>query len=68
MTNQSTTMFIDIRPGEVLDLDGIVTVELVQKSGQFARLRIHAPLVVSIQKKNADAENSRGKDARVTTS
>lgn len=45
------SLVIDVRPGERLDLGGIVQVELVQKSGQLARLRVTAPRDITIQKK-----------------
>jgi hypothetical protein len=44
-------MIVDVRPGDRLDLQGgLVTVELVQKSGQLARLRVTAPREVAIKK------------------
>jgi len=46
-----TSMIVDVRPGDRLDLQGgLVTVELVQKSGQLARLRVTAPREVAIKK------------------
>ncbi len=48
-----SSLIIDVRPGEVLALSDVVTVELVQKSGQLARLRVTAPREVKIVKKNA---------------
>lgn len=46
-----TSMIVDVRPGDRLDLQGgLVTVELVQKSGQLARLRVTAPREVKIKK------------------
>ncbi len=53
MKSKLSSLIIDVRPGERLDLSGIVTVELVQKSGQLARLRVTAPREVSIEKKPA---------------
>ncbi len=46
-------MVIDVRPGESLALSGAATVELVQKSGQLARLRVIAQEEVTIQKQHA---------------
>lgn len=44
-------LVLDIRPGECLSLDGArITVELLHKSGQMARLRVVAPREVTIEK------------------
>ncbi len=48
-----TSLIIDVRPGESLDVGGVVQVELVQNSGQLARLRVTAPREVKIKKKDA---------------
>lgn len=53
MSDQLSSLIIDVRPGEVLALSGIVTVELIQKSGQLARLRVTAPREVTIEKREA---------------
>lgn len=53
---KSSSLIIDIRPGESLSVSGI-TVELVQKSGRLARLRVTAPRDMKIEKKDADAKN-----------
>ncbi len=45
-----SSLIIDVRPGERLDMSGSVTVELLHKSGQLARLRVTAPRDVVIQK------------------
>lgn len=50
MMSKLSSLIIDVRPGERLALSGIVTVELVQKSGQLARLRVTAPPEVKIKK------------------
>lgn len=47
-----TNLVIDVRAGECLDLGGVVQVELVQKSGQLARLRVTAPREIRIDKKS----------------
>jgi hypothetical protein len=50
-SNRPTSMIVDVRPGESLELQGgLVTVELLHKSGQLARLRVTAPPEVSIRK------------------
>jgi len=45
-----TYLMLDVRPGEYLLLGGNVRVELVQKSGRVARLRVIAPRDVSVEK------------------
>ena len=42
---------IEIRAGEALSLAGLVTVELLHKTGRTARLQITAPREVSVEKK-----------------
>lgn len=49
-----TSLIIDVRPGERLDVSGSVTVELLHKSGQLARLRVTAPHDVRIVKECGD--------------
>jgi sRNA-binding carbon storage regulator CsrA len=50
-TAKLSSVIIDVRLGECLALSDVVTVELVQKSGQLARLRVTAPREVKIEKK-----------------
>jgi hypothetical protein len=52
MTDSPTTRTVwDIRPGEQLLIGGRkVSVELIHKSGQLARLQVIAPPDVSIEK------------------
>lgn len=50
-TAKLSAVIIDVRLGECLALSDDVTVELVQKSGQLARLRIIAPRDMKIEKK-----------------
>ncbi len=45
-----SNLIIDVRPGERLAMSGSVTVELLHKSGQLARLRVIAPVDVEITK------------------
>ena len=45
----TSSLTIDIRAGEVLQI-GTVSVELVHKSGQLARLRVVAPRDTAIEK------------------
>lgn len=52
-TVDTSSLVIDVRPGERLVVAGGVTVELVQKSGQLARLRVTAPRDVKIERKQA---------------
>lgn len=48
MADRSFVM-LDVRPGERVNV-GDITVELVHKSGQAARLRVSAPLQIPIQR------------------
>lgn len=45
-----SSLIVDVRPGERLDMSGRATVELLHKSGQLVRLRITAPREVQISK------------------
>ena len=51
MSDRSSLM-IDVRPGEKISISSgqEVSIELVQKSGQLARLRVTAPKDVKIEK------------------
>ena len=51
-----SSLIIDVRPGESLAISGSVTVELLHKSGQLARLRVTAPRDVRIVKDYADKQ------------
>lgn len=55
-----TSLVVDIRPGEKLSLNGQhhVTVELLQKSGNAARLRVMAPIDVKIEREKADKKGA----------
>jgi hypothetical protein len=50
MAVKTTSLIVDVRPGERLNLSGAASVELVHKSGQLVRLRIIAPLDVTFEK------------------
>lgn len=50
MSAARSNLIIDMRPGERLVLHDMVTIELVQKSGRVARLRVIAPRDVSVKK------------------
>lgn len=56
---QSPGLVVDIRPGERLSITGAATVEVVHKSGQFARLRVVADRDVSIKKEPAQDDALR---------
>lgn len=48
-------MDIDVKPGDRVLIGGsLVTIELLQKSGQLARLRVGAPPQVPIKKEQHD--------------
>ncbi len=43
---------LDVRAGEVVVLDGgAITIDVLEKSGRTARLRVHAPRSMMIEKK-----------------
>lgn len=48
-----TSVILDIRPGESIQVAGLVEVRLLQKSGRVSRLRVTAPKEMQI-KKQAD--------------
>lgn len=50
MANETSSLTVDVRPGEGLTLSSGVAIELIQKSGQLARLRVTAPRDVKIEK------------------
>lgn len=57
------SLILDIKPGDRVSIGGnLVTIELLQKSGQLARLKVTAPADVSIKK---DAAALRGFVARM---
>lgn len=68
MTAATSNLTIDIRPGERLVLAGLVTVELVQKSGRVARLLVSAPREVDIKKESGEPCEFRGKHGAIATS
>lgn len=52
MSDALSHLTVDVRPGETLEISSgqNVSIELVQKSGQLARLRVTAPKDVRIEK------------------
>lgn len=57
MSARPSSLTIDIRAGESFSLDdGRVVVEVLEKSGRTARLRVHAPRDMSIRKTGSDEE------------
>jgi len=54
----NSSMVFDVRPGEHLDVHGIVKVELVKKSGRIARLWVTAPAEVKIEKRESKSDGS----------
>lgn len=57
-------LVLDVKLGDRVLIGGsLVTIELLQKSGQLARLRVTAPTEISVKK---DALASRGPVARMT--
>lgn len=64
----STSLMLDVRPGEYLLLGGVVRVELVQKSGRVARLKVTAPPQVEVKLKPLQSCDFRGKHGEIATS
>lgn len=62
---ERSSLTIDVRPGETLSISSgeSVSIELVHKSGQLARLRVTAPKEVKIEKDG----HSRNKHGGMTT-
>jgi len=55
MAASISRLTIDVRPGEQLLLDGKrIVVELLDKSGKLARLRVTAPRDVEIKREESD--------------
>lgn len=55
MSGLISQLTIDVRPGEHLLLDGRrIVVELLEKSGKLARLRVTAPRDVKIEREDCD--------------
>jgi len=53
---QMSFVIMDIKPGEQISVGNrLVTIELLQKSGQLAHLRVGAPSQVPIKKELHDA-------------
>lgn len=56
MPGERTSMIVEVRPGDVLHVgERAIDVELIQKSGQVARLKVTAPRDVVVEKKRKDA-------------
>jgi hypothetical protein len=57
--SKNSSLIIEVRPGDSLEIHGgVVTVELVHKSGQLARLRVTAPREVQIKKVTAKHDDA----------
>lgn len=50
MSEQLTTLTLDVQPGECVCVDGAAVVELVHKTGRAARVRVTARPEVKIQR------------------
>ena len=61
-----SSVILDIRTGESVQVSDLVTVQLLHKSGHLSRLRITAPRDFPI-KKNAGASEGRTKHANLQT-
>lgn len=57
MAEERTILTVDVRPGEVLHLgEHDIDVELIQKSGQAARLKVTAPRSVVVVKEKHEEQ------------
>lgn len=56
MATDTSSLTIDIRAGESITIDGGITVEVLEKSGRTARLRVSAPRDVPIAKNACDEQ------------
>jgi pyruvate kinase len=55
MAEEVSQLTVDIRPGEQLSMaDGRIIVEILDKSGKLARLRVTAPMDMEIKRKKND--------------
>lgn len=63
----TTSLMLDVRPGEYLLLGGNVRVELIQKSGRAARLKVTAPAQVDVKLKPLEGCDFRGKHGEIAT-
>lgn len=55
MSGDLSKLTIDIRPGDRLSIDGgRIQVDLLEKSGKVARLRVVAPRDMKIQREECD--------------
>lgn len=57
MSRKTSQLSVDVRPGDLLFLGDGVVVELLDKSGKLARLRVTAPRDMKIQR--TEGEMSR---------
>lgn len=62
MEKTSTNLIVDVRPGERLSISSgsEVSIELVKKSGQLARLRVSAPRDVKIERLDDESRCKHG--------
>lgn len=64
--SEVSQLTIDVRPGEHLLLDGQrIVVELLEKSGKVAKLRVTAPRNVKIEREDSDSSRAM-RDSMVT--
>lgn len=59
MSSERSNLVIDLRVGESIAVTGEARIELVHKSGQFARLRVIAPREVRITKQSTDSKSEK---------
>lgn len=57
MSQQDRSILVmDVKPGDVIDIQGIATLEVLKKSGQAARLRMTASPDVRIKRQRAEGQ------------
>lgn len=62
LSSETSILTLDVRAGEMVMLDGgAVTVEILEKSGRTARLRVIAPRSMSIEK-STNRDEGNGSD------
>ena len=57
MPAETSSLTVDVRPGEGLTLSSGVAIELIKKSGRLARLRITASRDAKIDKLNKECKD-----------
>jgi hypothetical protein len=59
MTENQSCLVIDLKPGEVIDIAGAAQVQLIHKSGHYARLKMVADKSVRIKKRDLSSTEKK---------